>query len=159
MLEGRDASGGHSQQYFSVRGRWFWKLYELQPFITIELFRSHCAHISSRVFSRTAFKTLLVPIMRSATECPIGFHWKTRARKKSECQNLGRCQNSGQLYEGLPDGVFLYVELLDFEIQRRPRNPEFGSGSIWAGNFSVAFPKTRFDEFLLIVLEVPGERT
>jgi hypothetical protein len=45
MLEGRDADCGHSQQYFSVRDRWFWKIYELQPFITTEFFRSHSTHI------------------------------------------------------------------------------------------------------------------
>src|SRR5258705_8570069 len=50
MLEGCDPDCGHSQQYFSVRDHWFWKLYELQPFITSELFRSHCTHISSPVF-------------------------------------------------------------------------------------------------------------
>lgn len=49
MLEGRDAGRSHSQQYFSVRDRWFWKIYELQPFITTEFFRSHCTHISSPV--------------------------------------------------------------------------------------------------------------
>src|SRR5882762_6222839 len=36
MLEGRDAHRGHSQQYFSVRDRRFWKIYELQPFIITE---------------------------------------------------------------------------------------------------------------------------
>src|SRR6266481_7507633 len=45
MLQGRDADGGHSQQYFSVRDRWFWNIHEFQPFITAELFRPHCTHI------------------------------------------------------------------------------------------------------------------
>src|SRR5205814_5673867 len=49
MLEGRDAGCSHSQQYFSVRDRWFWKIYELQPFITTEFFRSHCTHINPPV--------------------------------------------------------------------------------------------------------------
>ena len=61
--------------------------------------------------------------------------------------------------EGLPNVVFLDVELLDFQIQRRPWNTEFGSGSIWPSNFSVAFRKSRFDESLLIVMEVLFERT
>ena len=50
----------------------------------------------------------------------------------------------------------------DFQIQRRqrrPRNSEFDSRTIWPSNFSVAFRKSRFDECLLIVLEVLGERT
>ena len=34
MIEGRDAGRSHSQQDFSVRDRWFWKIYELQSFIT-----------------------------------------------------------------------------------------------------------------------------
>src|SRR5258708_3460506 len=46
----------------------------------------------------------------------------------------------------LLDVVPPYVELFDFQIQRRPRNPEFGSGSIWPGNFSVAFHKRGFDD-------------
>jgi hypothetical protein len=44
-----------------------------------------------------------------------------------------------QLNERLPDGGFLYVELFDFQIQRRPRDSEFGSRSTWPSNFSVAF--------------------
>ncbi len=49
MLEGRDAGCSHSQQYFSVRDRWFWKIDELQPCITTECFRSHCTHMSPPV--------------------------------------------------------------------------------------------------------------
>ena len=59
----------------------------------------------------------------------------------------------------LPDRVLLYVELLDFQIQRGPRNSEFGSGSIWPSNFSFAFCKSRLDEFLFIALEGFCERT
>ena len=50
MVERCDAGGSHTQQYFSVRDRWFWKIQELQPFIATEFFRSHCAHIISLVF-------------------------------------------------------------------------------------------------------------
>src|SRR2546425_6810594 len=50
MVEGRNAGCSHSQKDFPIRGRWFWKIYELQPFITNELFCSHCTHSSSRVF-------------------------------------------------------------------------------------------------------------
>ena len=60
---------------------------------------------------------------------------------------------------GLPDVAFRYVELFDFQIQRGPRNPEFGCGSIWSSNYSVAFRKSRFDEFLLIALECLREKT
>jgi hypothetical protein len=61
----------------------------------------------------------------------------------------------GELKEGtLPDAVFLYLELFDFHIKRRPRNSEFGSDAIWPSNFSIGFRESRFDQFLLIVLEV-----
>src|ERR1700680_2638942 len=46
MVERRDAGRSHSQQSSSVRDRWFWKLYELQRFITTKCFRSHCTHSS-----------------------------------------------------------------------------------------------------------------
>ena len=59
----------------------------------------------------------------------------------------------------LPEAVFLYLESFDFHIQRRPRNSKFGSGTIWPSNFSIAFRKSRFDAFLLIVLEGLRERT
>ncbi len=59
----------------------------------------------------------------------------------------------------LPDGVFLYVELFDSQFERRPWNSEFGSRSIWPSNFSVAFRKRRFDEFLLIALDALCEST
>ena len=32
---------------FPVCDRWFWKIDELQPFITTKFFRSHCTHIIS----------------------------------------------------------------------------------------------------------------
>src|SRR5271163_580031 len=47
MVERRDAGRRDSHQYSSVRDRWFWKLYELQRFITAKLLRSHCTHITS----------------------------------------------------------------------------------------------------------------
>ncbi len=47
MVERCDAGCSHSQQHSSVRDCWLWKIYELQRFITIEFFRSHCAQISS----------------------------------------------------------------------------------------------------------------
>src|SRR5216684_3689533 len=50
MVERRDAGRSHSQQYSSVRDRWFRKLDELQAFVTTECFRSHRTHISSPVF-------------------------------------------------------------------------------------------------------------
>src|ERR1700735_3481269 len=54
---------------------------------------------------------------------------------------------------GLPAGVFLYVELFDFQIQRRPRNSESDSGSIWSGNLPVALRQRGLDEFLLIAVD------
>jgi hypothetical protein len=42
----------------------------------------------------------------------------------------------------LPDAVFPYLELFNFRIQRRTRNSEFGSGSIWPSNLSIAFRKS-----------------
>ncbi len=47
MVERRDAGRSHSHQYFPVCDRWFRKIDELQSFITIKLFRSHCTHIGS----------------------------------------------------------------------------------------------------------------
>jgi hypothetical protein len=58
-----------------------------------------------------------------------------------------------------PFWAFGYVELFDFQIQRRARNSEFGGGSAQTGNFSVTFREGRFDEFFLVALEVRGERT
>src|SRR5258705_12807303 len=49
MVERRDACCSQSQQYLSVRDSWFGMIDELQPFVTGELFRSHCAHFSSPV--------------------------------------------------------------------------------------------------------------
>ena len=54
---------------------------------------------------------------------------------------------------------FFMLSCLIFNSSDRPRNSEFGSRSIWPRNFSVAFRKSRFDEFLLIVLEGLCERT
>jgi hypothetical protein len=45
MIQRRDASRSDSHQYFPVCDRWFRKIDQLQLFITIKLFRSHCAHM------------------------------------------------------------------------------------------------------------------
>ena len=72
---------------------------------------------------------------------------------------LGVRQDSGNSTRGpLPDGVFPDVELFDFQIERRPRNSEFGSRTIWSSNYSVAFCKSRLDKFLFIVVEFLGEK-
>jgi hypothetical protein len=47
----------------------------------------------------------------------------------------GLCSNSGSCLRTLPDAVFLYTELLDFQIKRRPWNSKLGSCTIWPGNF------------------------
>jgi hypothetical protein len=47
MVERRDAGRCHSHQYSPVCDCWFRKIDQLQLFITIEIFCSHCAHISS----------------------------------------------------------------------------------------------------------------
>src|SRR6266851_2456605 len=55
MVERSDAGRGHSHQYFPVRDRWFRKIDQLQLFITIESFCSHCTHI------RSPFQTCALP--------------------------------------------------------------------------------------------------
>src|ERR1700751_4854282 len=47
MVERRDTGCRDSHQYLPVCDRWFWKLYELQRFITAKLLRSHRTHIGS----------------------------------------------------------------------------------------------------------------
>src|ERR1700751_3051936 len=47
MVERRDTGCRDSHQYLPVCDRWFWKLYELQRFITAKFLRSHCTHIGS----------------------------------------------------------------------------------------------------------------
>src|SRR6267154_2333987 len=47
MVERRDAGRSDSHQHFPVCDRWFWKLDELQRFISTKLFRSHGTHVSS----------------------------------------------------------------------------------------------------------------
>src|SRR5579863_6808224 len=46
MVERRDTGCRDSHQYLPVCDRWFWKLYELQRFITAKSLRSHCTHIA-----------------------------------------------------------------------------------------------------------------
>jgi len=55
MLKGRDTGCSYSQQHFSVRHRWFWKIYKLQPFIATELFCSHGTHVGSPVFLKCVY--------------------------------------------------------------------------------------------------------
>src|SRR5260370_7725284 len=83
---------------------------------------------------------------------------RARTRNWSD-RILGRARILGVQRGGLPEGVFLYVELFDFEIQRRPRNSELGGRTIWPSNFSLTFRTSRFDEFLLIVLDGLREST
>src|SRR5712692_8549820 len=75
MVERRDPGRGHSHQYFPICNRWFWKLYELQPFITTKCFRSHCTHIISPLiqafippstvrFTQSYFLSSLASILR-----------------------------------------------------------------------------------------------
>jgi hypothetical protein len=53
MIERRDTCSCDLYQDFSVCKRWFWKLYELQRFISAKLLRSHCTHIGSPFFHVT----------------------------------------------------------------------------------------------------------
>ena len=93
--------------------------------------------------------------MSNATVCPIWMSLKTGLEKGNWSDRiLGIARILGLERVGLPEGVFLYAELFDFQIQCRPRNSEFRSRTIWPSNFSVAFGKSRFNEFLLIVREV-----
>ena len=71
---------------------------------------------------------------------------------------LGNARIPGVQRGDLREGTFVYVELFDFQIQGRPRNSEFSSRAMWPSNFSVTFRKSRFDEFLLVVLDVLCER-
>src|SRR5437588_4199012 len=47
MVQRRDAGRRYSHEYFPICNRRFWKFDELQPFITIKCFGSHCTHIIS----------------------------------------------------------------------------------------------------------------
>ena len=71
---------------------------------------------------------------------------------------LGNARILGVLRGGLPEGVFLYVELFDPQFQRRPVDSEFGSRTIWPRNFSRTLRKSRFDECLLMILESLREK-
>src|SRR5260370_36676455 len=85
---------------------------------------------------------------------------ENRARKRNWSDRiLGNARILGVERRNLPDGLFLYVELFDLQIQRRPRNSEFGSRPVEPGNFSVAHCKSCFDKFLLIATQGLGERT
>src|ERR1700730_10387810 len=64
MVERRDAGRSHAQQDFSVRDRWFWKIDELQSFITTEFFRPHCTHIRSPIH---CLRECLVQILHYAS--------------------------------------------------------------------------------------------
>src|SRR5260370_11250375 len=72
---------------------------------------------------------------------------------------LGNARILGVQRGGLPEAVFLYAELFDLHFKRRPRNSEFGSRTLCSSNSSLTFRKSRFDEFLLIVLDGLCERT
>jgi hypothetical protein len=63
MVERRDAGCRDSHKHLPVCDRWFWKLNELQRFITAKLLRSHCTHIGSPFFHVT-------PDLRRPAETP-----------------------------------------------------------------------------------------
>jgi len=66
-----------------------------------------------------------------------------RSATDDSVERRGRQERDCPLNEGLTErGVCL--------CRARPRNSEFGSGSIWPRNFSVAFRKSCFDEFLTV---------
>src|SRR5580704_3041331 len=102
---------------------------------------------------RWAFLSIVAPINRVHPSAQLDVT-ENRARRRNCCDRIlgiARILRVQRLY--LPEGVFLYVELFDPQIQGRPRHPEFCSRSIWPSNFSVAFCQSRFDEFLLIILD------
>ena len=77
---------------------------------------------------------------------------ENRARKGNRGDRiLGIAKILGVERANLPEGVSLYVEVFDFKIQRRPGNSVFRRRTSWPSNFSVAFGKSPFNEFLLIV--------
>ena len=51
----------------------------------------------------------------------------------------GLCSNSGSCLRTLPNTVFLYAELLDFRIKRRPWNSKLDGCTIWPDNFPLTF--------------------
>ncbi len=68
---------------------------------------------------------------------------------------LGSARILGVQRGNVADGVFLYFELFDFQIQRRPRNSEFGS-IIWRNahvshNASTQLFQQRPNDLLLFV--------
>ncbi len=69
---------------------------------------------------------------------------------------LGSARILGVQRGNVADGVFLYFELFDFQIQRRPRNSEFGSGTIWSSNFSVAFRSTGLHQWQCLLNSKQG---
>ena len=68
-------------------------------------------------------------------------------------QDLRKCQNPGSCKGNLPNAALLYIELLDFQIQRGARNPQFGGGSSRARDLSVAVREGCFDELFLVAVE------
>ncbi len=112
--------------------------------------------------SRLCCTTLLPSEHRSLAVQPstqLDFTENRSLKRNCSDRILGSARIPAVQRGDLPDGVFLYVELFDFRIQRRTRNSEFGSGPICPRNFSVAFRQSGFDELLLIVLEGLCERT
>src|SRR5437899_25328 len=101
--------------------------------------------------------SIRAPIMCSAIEYPLDFT-ENRDRERNWSDRILR--NARILgVRGLPKVVFLYVELFNFQIQRRPRNSELDCRTAWPSDFSVAFSESCFDELLLIAQHVLCQRT
>src|SRR5438876_2055852 len=89
MVERRDPGRGHSQQYFPICNRWFWKLYELQPFITTKCFRCHCTHIISPLIqafippSTVRFAPVIYEDSGPATNATMAAISSTRPKRSS----------------------------------------------------------------------------
>src|SRR5437588_2150224 len=89
MVERCDTGRGHSHYYFPICNRWFWKLYELQPFITTKCFGSHCTHIISPLIqafippSTVRFAPVMYEDSGPATNATIAAISSTRPKRSS----------------------------------------------------------------------------
>src|SRR5207245_7777475 len=89
MLQRRDAGRRDSHKYFSICNRRFWKVDELQPFITTKCFGSHCTHIISPLIqafippSTVRFAPVMYEDSGPATNATIAAISSTRPKRSS----------------------------------------------------------------------------
>src|SRR5436309_6305633 len=89
MVQRRDAGRRDSHKYFHLCSRRFWKLYELQPFITTKCFRCHCTHIISPLIqafippSTVRFAPVIYEDSGPATNATMAAISSTRPKRSS----------------------------------------------------------------------------